>query len=81
MQLCDQWVGQHAASLGLHSYMHDVEVDGRTIVSLTASVYNQRVKFQPKVVIDTTGEAVIAQMLDLSQLLPRRKSLSYQWMT
>ena len=78
MQLCDQWVGKHATSLGLHSYMHNVEVDGRTIVSLTATVYNQRVKFHPKVVIDTTGEAVIAQMLDLSQLFSDEYQASAQ---
>lgn len=74
MQLCDHWTGQTVESLCLHSHVFRAEAMGGRIQSVDALAYHQPITFYPKAVVDTSGEAVIARLLNADMI----KSDEYQ---
>lgn len=74
MQLCDQWIGETAQSLCLHTHVYKAEATDNSIRSVEALVYHQPVTFYPKAVVDTSGEAAIARLLHADMI----KSDEYQ---
>lgn len=62
MMLCDEYAVKFTDSLALHSHVHQTTVENNSITSVEAMVYNQNMKFYPKAVIDTSGEAILSTL-------------------
>ena len=74
MMLCDEYAQKNSDSLALHTYITNAVVENNTITCVEAMVYNKLVKLYPKAVIDTSGEAILASIIN-SDIL---KSDQYQ---
>lgn len=68
LQGCDEWAKKSTQSLCLHTFVHHMQTVENRIVSVQASVYNAPVTFFPKAVVDTSGEAVAARLLNFPVL-------------
>ena len=68
MQLCDNSLKKNKVAFYLHAHINQVKKEGERIVAATATVHNRPVVFQPKVVIDASGEAIVSFLagLDIS---------------
>ncbi len=63
MMLCDEYALKFTDSLALHTYVYKATMENNSITCVEAMVYNRPVKFYPKAVIDTSGEAILSTLL------------------
>lgn len=65
MRLCDDFLKKNEVVFYLHAHLSQIKKEGERIVEVTATIHNRSVVFQPKVVIDTTGEATVSLLAGL----------------
>jgi len=63
MMLCDEYGLRYTDSLALHAYVTSATLENNSITCVEAMIYHQPIKFYPKVVIDTSGEAILATLI------------------
>lgn len=66
MLLCDEWLKKSTDSFCFHAQLHHAIAENNRIVSLSAMASNKPVNFQPKAVIDASGEDLLATLLNIS---------------
>ncbi len=66
MQLCDDYLKRNKVAFYLHAHLNQIKTEGERIVEVTATVHNRPVVFQPKVVIDASGEATVSLLARLN---------------
>jgi len=71
---CDDWLLDPDIDLYLNSTVHSINIKNQKITAVTALIHNQNIVFQPKEVIDCSGEAIAAQLTDIEYI----KSDQYQ---
>ncbi|MBL0340152.1 MAG: FAD-dependent oxidoreductase [Bacteroidetes bacterium] len=68
MRICDELAKKNTDALCFHSHVIDAAVEDNKITSVDALYFNKRVRFFPKAIIDTSGEAVIASTIPLDAI-------------
>ncbi|MEK7779686.1 MAG: FAD-dependent oxidoreductase [Pseudomonadota bacterium] len=61
IQLCDEVVQQNNVTLYLYAHLIQIEKDNHRIQKVSAIIHNRPITFQPKVVIDSTGESAVSR--------------------
>lgn len=66
MRLCDDWLEKSKITFYLHAHLHQINKEADRIVSVTTTIHNHPITFQPKTVIDTTGAATVSHFAGLA---------------
>lgn len=66
IRLCDDFLQKNKIAFYLHAHLSQIRKDDNRIVKVAAIIRNRSVVFQPKIVIDATGEATISLLAGLA---------------